>query len=154
MAEKGKIVVDAKFVVFLIALVILATSGSALLTSRLLAQPKVVEAVEDKPEFGPRVEFDAITVNLQNGVLGQKAPLIRVKLVVELGTEKIPGDFDVYKPVLQDKVIELLRSKTATDLTGGEGQIRLRQEIRKAFNEILPREPVTSVYFTEFLIGN
>ena len=72
----------------------------------------------------------------------------------ELGTEKIPDDFDVYKPVLQDKVIELLRSKTATDLTGGEGQIRLRQEIRKAFNEILPREPVTSVYFTEFLIGN
>lgn len=151
MAEKGKIVVDGKFVVLLVALVILATSGSALLTSRLLAQPTVTE-VDIEPEFGPRVEFESIVVNLQSN--GNRTPqYLRLKMTLEFRTEKIPEDFDVYKAVLQDKVIEILRNKTANDLAGGEGQVRLRQEIRKAFNEIMPKEPVMSIYFTEFLIS-
>ncbi|MDD2431504.1 MAG: flagellar basal body-associated FliL family protein [Firmicutes bacterium] len=152
MAEKGKIVVDGKFVVLLVALVILATSGSALLTSRLLAQPNVDGLIDKDPEFGPRVEFDTIVVNLKtNG--NRSNQYLRLKMTVEFNTEKIPTEFENYKTVLQDKTIEILRNKTAEDLVGGDGQVLLRQEIRKAFNEILPNDPVMSVYFTEFLIS-
>lgn len=153
MAEKGKIVVDGKFVILLIALVILATAGSALLTSRLLAQPAEGGVTSEKPpEFGPRVEFDTIVVNLRSNST-RTNQYIRVKMTIEFYNDDILKDFDNYRTILQDKVIEMLRNKTSDDLTGGDGQIQLRQEIRKAFNEILPKDPVMSIYFTEFLIS-
>ncbi|HHY19751.1 MAG TPA: flagellar basal body-associated FliL family protein [Firmicutes bacterium] len=153
MAEKGKIVVNGKFVAFLIALVILATSGSALLTSRLLAQPVDSQQIREKiVEFGPRVEFDTVVVNLYSET-ARTNRYLRVKMVVEFRDDKILKELDKYKPVLQDKVIEILRDKTAEELAGGDAQVLLRQEIRKAFNETLPGEPVSSIYFIEFIIS-
>lgn len=152
MAEK-RIVVDGKFVVLLVALVILATSGSALLTSRLLGQPAQERITKEKiPEFGPRIEFETIIVNLQT-LNSRSNRYLRLKMVIEFNNDKILKDIDKYNTVLQDKAIEILRGKTAEDLAGGDAQVKLRQEIRKAFNEILPGAPVTSIYFIDFLIS-
>ena len=153
MAEKNRIVVDGKFVVLLVALVILATSGSALLTSRLLGstgQEKVIKV--KNPDFGPRIEFETIVVNLQS-LNSRSNRYLRLKMVLEFNNDKILKDIDKYKTILQDKAIEILRNKTAEELAGGEAQVNLRQELRKEFNEILPGDPVTSIYFIEFLIS-
>lgn len=153
MAEKSRIVVDGKFVVLLVALVILATSGSALLTSRLLGQTAQEKVIKEKVmDFGPRIEFETIVVNLQ-ALNSRSNRYLRLKMVIEFNNDKILKDIDKYKTVLQDKAIEILRCKTAEELAGGDAQVNLRQEIRKEFNEILPGDPVTSIYFIEFLIS-
>lgn len=153
MAEKGKIVVNGKFVLLLVALVILATSGSALLTSRLLnQQAEGVVKKEVIPEFGPRIEFETVIVNLKSDS-SRSNRYLRARMVLEFSNDKILKDFDKYKTVLQDKAIEIMRDKTPEDLAGSDGQIQLRQEIRKAFNETLPGAPIISIYFLEFLIS-
>lgn len=153
MAEKGKIVVDAKFVIFLIALVIIATSGSALLTNRLFANSAGgLVQVKTIPEFGPRVELDTVIVNLfaENS---RNSRYLRVKIVMELKDDKAIKELDKFKPILQDKIISILRDKSAEELNGGDSQVKLSQEIRSAFNNILPGAPVISIYFVEFIIS-
>ena len=72
---------------------------------------------------------------------------------MELKDDKAIKELDKFKPILQDKIISILRDKSAEELNGGDSQVKLSQEIRSAFNNILPGAPVISIYFVEFIIS-
>ena len=55
-------------------------------------------------------------------------------------------------PRLRDAIIQVLSSKTASEILTSEGKEKLKDEIRASVNSMIGEEKVLEVYFTEFII--
>ena len=78
--------------------------------------------------------------------------ILKINIVFETTDEKITGQIDKEKPKLTNFVLELIRSKTESELLGDIGQQNLRKEVLKLAKSILPSDKVNDVYFVEFII--
>jgi flagellar FliL protein len=69
----------------------------------------------------------------------------------EEGKEKTKA-LDELKPKLRDCVLDILSSKSYSELMDINGKQRLRQDIAAKLNKILSKGEIKHVYFTEFVI--
>ncbi|MGC9007110.1 MAG: flagellar basal body-associated FliL family protein [Sulfurihydrogenibium sp.] len=107
---------------------------------------KEVQNVEDK---GVELEVGTFIANLADKDADR---YIKVTIVMEVQDEKVKEEATKRMPQIKDAINTLLFTKTSEELKSPEGIERLKEEIIRRTNAILPAGGVKDVYFTEFII--
>ena len=98
-------------------------------------------------------ELDIFTVNLQPEEKGQ---YLQLGLTVKIRDTDVALEIDRLMPDIRNRILLLLTSKTANDLSTlvGKQQLgtELTEEIRKSLDSEIFREEVMEVLFTSFVI--
>ncbi len=117
--------------------------------------PEGKDAEEEKsedgepPQIGPLYAIDNLTIN-PKGSRGMRFAVVGMSL--ELPSEEDVPFMDQYKLVLQDNYISYLRKKTVRELTDETIMDSMKVDIKNLTNELLGREVVKNVYFTQFVL--
>ena len=104
------------------------------------------EYEEGEQALGAIVPLDTFVVNLSGG------KYIRVQVQVEFETPDLPKRFYGRIVPIRDAIISLLTQQTAEELGDSKGKEKLRVSIRTKINDVMRREDVRKVYFTQFVI--
>ena len=121
--------------------------------------PKITEAdlrrqiASEAPQdlVGPFIyTMDKFTVNLG----GEPKRTIRLEVNLELldheGFEEIINTEN--RARARDRIVDLLNSKTFTDVETLQGKLFLKENIAYEINQLLPRGSIKDIYFTEFVV--
>ncbi len=150
-----KVEVDLKLLIVAIALVILATVGSAFTTYLIFRgdagqAPLDREATAARKELGPTFGLGEFTLNLLSSPSQRR--YIRTEIVLEGSNKKVIGELEKRVPQIRDEVITIIRSRTAEDLSSLAGMESLRLDILKAMNALVSKGEVTDVFFIDLII--
>ena len=99
--------------------------------------------------MGPVFSLDSFIVNLSDQ--GGKRYL-RITMGLELGDPKFAEELTKRLPQIRDSILMILPSRKVDELQTTEGKNSLRTEIISNLNELLGKEIVKKIYFTEFVI--
>jgi flagellar FliL protein len=131
-------------------IVILFLLGVFLLT----ASTADAEEGGSKAEGGGKdllAKVDAIIVNLQ----GPPPKYVQVEMILKLAKPELAERVKSNMPVIRNKMILILSSKTASQLEPIEGKQKLIHESKDAINQglgLTEKEGVTDVLFSSFII--
>jgi len=100
-------------------------------------------------EIGPIYPLDPFTVNLKS--VGNTRYL-KCTINLELDSPDTQPEVDKIKPAIRDLIIRILSSKTVPEISTAKGKEKLKEEIKKNINAILPKGEIRNVYFTAFVI--
>jgi len=106
----------------------------------------IEELAEGEEPIGAIFPLEAFVVNLSGG------RFIRCQVQLEFTGREVPRKFYPRIVAVRDSLISLLASKTQDDLLNARGRDALRDEIKDGVNELLRKEEVKRVYFTQFVI--
>ncbi|MFM1847922.1 MAG: hypothetical protein RL417_1396 [Pseudomonadota bacterium] len=104
------------------------------------------ELQEGEEPLGAIFPLEAFVVNLSGG------RFIRCQVQLEFTSREVPRKFYPRVVAVRDALISLLASKTQDDLLSSRGRDALKDEVKDAVNELLRKEEVKRVYFTQFVI--
>jgi len=104
------------------------------------------ELTEGEKPLGAIYPLESFVVNLSGG------RYIRAQVRLEFETRDIPKKFYTRLVPVRDGLISVISSKRADDLLTSEGREGLKRDIRDRVNEVLKKEDVKNVYFTQFVI--
>ncbi len=123
-------------------------SGSAEHTDEILPEGHNDEDEFDEGEepLGAMYPLDAFVVNLAGG------GFIRVQVTTEFVEREVPKRFYVRLTPIKDALISLFASKRKEDIVSKDGKDELRTEIKDSINDVLKKEEVRKVYFTQFVV--
>jgi flagellar FliL protein len=146
------------FIVTGIALIVLAVIGGGffMLWQKLssIDKPKDGESAKapEKVEqggIGPVFNLDSFIVNLSDQ--GGKRYL-RITMGLELADAKAAEEMTKRLPQIRDSILMILPTRKVDDLQTSEGKNSLRTETISKLNELLGKDLVKKIYFTEFVI--
>ncbi len=147
-----------KLLIFLLLFLILAGAGGGAAYKFLVLDKKgkeedkaekIVEEIKNIEEVGIQYDLGSFIVNLADKDADR---YLKISIVLEVQDEKVKMEVEKRLPQIKDVITTLLFTKTSEDLKTPEGLERLKEEILKRVNAILPIGGVKNVYFTEFVI--
>ena len=100
-------------------------------------------------DIGILYPLDTFTVNLKSDA-GRR--YLKVTMSLELEGEELSLELDAKSPVLRDKVIRILTSKTLEEISSKKGKQKVSQQIMDTLNAMISDGTVRGIYFTEFVI--
>jgi flagellar FliL protein len=110
---------------------------------------EVKKTEAEKPPVFERLE--TFTVNLAGG-----ENFLQVDISLKVADPKVGEQVKLYMPEIRDRILRLLSSKEASELSAVEGKAKLSEEVKaqvnKSLNVSTPNEGVVGVYFTSFVI--
>lgn len=101
---------------------------------------------EGEEALGAIFPLETFVVNLQGG------RFIRCQMQFEFNSREVPRRFYAKLVPVRDAIISLLTKRDADDVVSEKGKGALKSEIREMVNEILRKEEVKTVYFTQFVV--
>ena len=101
---------------------------------------------EGEEAMGALFPLETFVVNLSGG------HYIRVQLQIEFEEREIPRRFYNKLVPVRDGIIGLLAGRTSTDLESQKGRDQLKNDVKELINEVLRKQEVKRVYFTQFVI--
>ena len=104
------------------------------------------ELVEGEEPLGAIFPLDTFVVNLNGG------KFIRLQAQIEFVGRDVPSRFYGRTVVIRDAIITLLSSRTQESLQEVKDREDLKREMKDLINEVLKKEEVKRVYFTQFLV--
>lgn len=155
--------------ILVVALIIVASTGSALLAYLLFnralpappVRPESTEVRQAPPEraaeaagvppMGPTLELGEFVVNLAPDP-GMVVRYARVGVVVEADRPQVVEQLRQRDPQVRDLIISLLRTKRVEDLATQQGLEQVRRELAQGLNRLVSKGEVVNVYFTDFVI--
>lgn len=159
-AEKKK---GGKLKLIIIALVVLGVlGGGGFAAWKFFLQPKAAEetaenataegAEEHKAEAetgGQLVTLDSFVVNLSDP-MGRR--YLKTTLDVEVANAAVAAELTAAMPKVKDTLLLLLSSKSFADISSMDKKIELKNDIVSRLNQIIGKNKVRNVYFTEFVV--
>lgn len=100
-------------------------------------------------EIGILYPLDTFTVNLKSDS-GRR--YLKVTLSLELEGEELSLELDAKTPVLRDRIIRILTSKTLEEITSKKGKQKVSNQIMDSLNAMIADGEIRGIYFTEFVI--
>lgn len=134
-------VVISAVAALLVALFVVKNSSS-------IAAGHQKEAVVKSSEIGPLFEAGEYTTNLAPG--GEKK-FIKVKVVFELSDKSLEKEVSEKLPVLQDRILYYLNSKTSEELSV-EHREEIKREILNDLNRYLTKGKIRNIYFSDLVM--
>ncbi|MFH0926655.1 MAG: flagellar basal body-associated FliL family protein [bacterium] len=144
----------------IIVIVVLALSGGGyLLLTKQLSKKGATEDSEKTDQKQP--------TSTQEGVLGPTYPMntfivnvsgpsgsrfLKVNMEFELENGELNKELDSRKSQIRDTLIDLLSSKTVSEVSSSQGKKGLRREILYKLNSFLITGKIKNVFFTEFVM--
>jgi flagellar FliL protein len=159
-AEKKK---GGKLKLIIIALVVLGVlGGGGFAAWKFFLQPKaagdaaanatVEGSAESKAEAEPGgqlVTLDSFVVNLSDP-MGRR--YLKTTLDVEVASAAAAAELTAAMPKVKDTLLLLLSSKSFADISSMDKKIELKNDIVSRLNQIIGKNKVRNVYFTEFVV--
>ncbi|MCD6258872.1 MAG: flagellar basal body-associated protein FliL [Helicobacteraceae bacterium] len=93
--------------------------------------------------------LDTFTVNLKSDA-GRR--YLKVTMSLELDGKEISMELDNKSPVVRDRVIRILTSKTLEEISSSKGKQKVSQQIMDTLNAMISDGQIRGIYFTEFVI--
>ncbi len=100
-------------------------------------------------EIGVLYPLDTFTVNLKSDA-GRR--YLKVTMSLELDGEELSLELDNKSPVLRDKIIRILSSKTLEEISSKKGKQKVSNQIMNTLNAMTTDGLIKGIYFTEFVI--
>ena len=100
-------------------------------------------------QIGTLYPLDTFTVNLKSDS-GRR--YLKVTMSLELEGEELSMELDAKAPVLRDRIIRILSSKTLEEISSKKGKQKVTEQIMDALNAMLTDGRIKGIYFTEFVI--
>lgn len=145
-----------KLLIILLPVFLILTGGGFAAYKFLLSKPenekeseKITKEVKSTEDHGVEVEVGTFIANLSDKDADR---YIKVTIIMEVQDEKVKEEATKRMPQIKDSINTLLFTKTSEELKSPEGIEKLKEEIIKRTNAILPLGGVKDVYFTEFII--
>ncbi len=130
------------------------------------SQPQAKEKSVDKPrsrnsssssmessrqlsEIGILYPLDTFTVNLKSDA-GRR--YLKCTMSLELEGEELSLELDAKSPVLRDRIIRILTSKTLEEISSKKGKQKVSVQIMDTLNSMIADGEIKGIYFTEFVI--
>lgn len=104
------------------------------------------ELDEGEVAVGPIYPLESFIVNLSGG------RYLRAQIRLEFEGREVPRRFYPRLVPVRDLIIQVLSAKRAEDVLASQGREGLKVEIKDKVNELLRREDVKNVYFSQFVI--
>ncbi len=133
------------------------TEGQAVVAESHGDETEVTDAHGDGHGAGVVFPLETFIVNLK-----MKGSFLKVDLQLVFADASLleggggeghgGGALDNDIPRIRDVIILILSSKEARDVLSVEGKEQLREEIKTGVNEVLDKDAVSQVLFTEFLV--
>ncbi len=150
----------SKLVLIVAAVVLLAGGGAGAWFAGLLpgsGGDDKEKAEKEKPPDDHAVVYaagalrplDPFIANLSDAEGGR---YLKTTLQVEFVAATAPADFDARAPQIRDSILTLLTSKSFEDVRSPEGKQTLREDVIARLNQIMQRDAVRAIYFTEFIV--
>ena len=102
---------------------------------------------EDEEPLGAIFPMEKFVVNLA-GVQNY----MRVQVQIEFTESDVPSRFYARQVLIRDAIINILTSRSAEEVTSPEGRTTLKDDIQRAVNQVMRREMVKAVYFTQYVV--
>ncbi|MCB0311064.1 MAG: flagellar basal body-associated FliL family protein [Bdellovibrionales bacterium] len=101
---------------------------------------------ESEKPLGAFFPLETFIVNLRGG------RYLRTQVQLEFVDRDIPSKFYGQLIPLRDAMITLFASKSQKDIASEKGREQLKAEIKDLANELMKREEINQVYFTQFVV--
>lgn len=100
-------------------------------------------------DIGTLYPLDTFTVNLKSDA-GRR--YLKATMSLELSGEELSMELDAKSPVLRDRIIRILSSKTLEEISSKKGKKKVSEQIMNTLNSMISDGKVQGIYFTEFVI--
>ncbi|MBK3332465.1 flagellar basal body-associated FliL family protein [Persephonella atlantica] len=110
---------------------------------------KIQEEIRNVEDLGIMFEVGTFVVNLSDKDADR---YLKVTVILEVENEQVKQEVEKRLPQIKDSITTLLFTKTSRELKTAEGVEKLKEEILRRVNAILPLGGVKNVYFTDFVI--
>jgi len=100
-------------------------------------------------EIGILYPLDTFTVNLKSDA-GRR--YLKVTMSLELEGPELSLELDAKSPVIRDRVIRILTSKTLEEISSKKGKQKVSNQIMDTLNAMISDGTIRGIYFTEFVI--
>jgi flagellar protein FliL len=100
-------------------------------------------------QIGILYPLDTFTVNLKSDA-GRR--YLKVTMSLELEGEELSLELDAKAPVLRDRIIRILTSKTLEEISSKKGKQKVSDQIMDTLNAMISDGRIKGIYFTEFVI--
>ena len=104
------------------------------------------ESLEGEEVLGAIFPLETFVVNLSGG------RYIRCQVQLEMTQRDVPKKMYAKIVPVRDAIITMLSSKTADDVNAAKGKESLKSDIKDKVNELLRKQEVKNVYFTQFVV--
>jgi len=117
-------------------------------TRRASSNPELANS-RQLSEIGILYPLDTFTVNLKSDA-GRR--YLKVTMSLELEGEELSLELDAKSPVLRDRIIRILTSKTLEEISSKKGKQKVSSQIMDTLNSMIADGEIRGIYFTEFVI--
>ena len=100
-------------------------------------------------DIGILYPLDTFTVNLKSD---QGRRYLKATISLELNGEELSMELDNKSPVIRDRIIRILSSKTLEEISSKKGKQKVSEQIIDTMNSMIIDGDVKGIYFTEFVI--
>jgi len=100
-------------------------------------------------DIGILYPLDTFTVNLKSD---QGRRYLKATISLELEGEELSMELDNKSPVIRDRIIRILSSKTLEEISSKKGKQKVTDQIIDIMNSMIVDGQVKGIYFTEFVI--
>jgi flagellar FliL protein len=145
-----------KLIIIISAVLVLlgGSGGAAWYFMHQKSDPKKEEAKHEEPAKAPVfVTLETFTVNLQPD---PDEKFLQLDLSMQVASSEDAEQLKAQMPAVRNRLLMLLTSKTATDISSSEGKKQLSDEIitevKKPFSAGAKSLGISGVFFTSFVI--
>ncbi|MCK9473976.1 flagellar basal body-associated protein FliL [Sulfurimonas sp.] len=100
-------------------------------------------------EIGILYPLDTFTVNLKSDA-GRR--YLKATISLELNGKELTSELDNKSPVVRDRIIRILTSKTLEEISSKKGKQKVSEQIIDTLNSMITDGSIKGIYFTEFVI--
>ncbi|MCK4974445.1 MAG: flagellar basal body-associated protein FliL [Sulfurimonas sp.] len=100
-------------------------------------------------DIGILYPLDTFTVNLKSDS-GRR--YLKATISLELNGDELSIELDNKSPVVRDRIIRILSSKTLEEISSKKGKKKVSEQIIDTLNSMIIDGHVKGIYFTEFVI--
>ena len=104
------------------------------------------ELEEEEEAIGAIFPLESFIVNLKGG------GFLRAQVQFEFVERDISPRFHVRQAIVRDGMISLFAGKSAEEISTQEGRDKLKAEIKDLVNEVMKKQEIKRVYFTQFVV--
>ncbi|MDD3441873.1 MAG: flagellar basal body-associated protein FliL [Sulfurimonas denitrificans] len=100
-------------------------------------------------QIGILYPLDTFTVNLKSDA-GRR--YLKTTISLELNGKELSMELDSKAPVIRDRIIRILTSKTLEEISSKKGKQKISEQIMDTLNSMISDGSIKGIYFTEFVI--
>ncbi len=100
-------------------------------------------------QIGILYPLDGFTVNLKSDA-GRR--YLKATISLELNGKELSMELDSKSPVIRDRIIRILTSKTLEEISSKKGKQKVSEQIMDTLNSMISDGSIEGIYFTEFVI--